>query len=291
MNTDKINKYLAEWYERNEKKVRVLMHTLWAHPEVALKEYYACDTIVKFLQQQGFVTIETHAAENWKSSEERPNTVIASWGHGKPVIGIVGELDALPNLGNENVPRRQALEGPGHACGHNLMGGGAAAAASALRYAMEKEELHGTIRLIEAPAEEIGVGKAYLAKNGVFSDLDMALMWHPAQGKLDISPVNQTVAFRVEFSFYGKSAHASGMPWEGRSALDAVQLMNLGCEFMREHIKPHVRVHYYIPNGGSAPNIVPDYASVVYMFRALDDYGAAENVMERAVKCAEGQLL
>lgn len=291
MNNEKMNRHIAEWYETHTQQVRDLMHDLWLHPELALKEYHACQTVAQFAQAHGFRDIETYAAEDWGNAEVKPNTVIASWGSGHPVIGIVGELDALPNLGQDLCPDKKTIPGPGHGCGHNLMGGGAAGAACALRYAMEKEGLSGTVRLIEAPAEEIGMGKAYLAKNGVFSDLDVALMWHPMRGPLDFSPVEQQVGFRVKFEFHGVAVHAAGEPWNGRSALDAVQLMNMGCEFLREHKKPITWIHYCITDGGSAPNIVPDYAASMYQFRSMDDYAAAEELFQRALKVAEGAAL
>lgn len=286
-----MNESLRTWFEEHEERVRALMHDIWSHPELALHEYYACEAMVRFLREQGFSDIQTYAAEDFQNPEARPNTVIATYGSGRPVIAIVGELDALPDLGQEPVPHYAPVAGPGHGCGHNLMGGGAAAAAAALRYAMEREAIPGTLKVILAPAEETGVGKGYLAKNGVFSDLDMALMWHPAPGKLDLSPVRQRVAFRVSFAFHGKTAHAAGAPWNGRSALDAVQLMNLGSEFLREHIRPGGQLHYAITNGGSAPNVVPEYAAVQYMFRSVDDYALAEDIFQRVVQIAKGAAM
>lgn len=291
MNDKKMNPWIAQWFEDNSSQVRELMHDLWLHPETSLNEYHACQSVTEFAKAHGFTHIESHGAQDWDNPQARPNTLIARWGEGHPVIGIVGELDALPDLGQENCPEQASVPGPGHGCGHNLMAGGAAGAAAALKFAMEKENRSGTIYLIEAPAEEIGVGKAYLSKHGVFSKLDMALMWHPMRGKLDFSPVSQQVAFRVQFEFHGKSTHAAGDPWNGRSALDAVQLMNIGCEFLREHKKPDTWMHYCITDGGTAPNVVPDYASSLYQFRAMDDYDSAEELFERAVKVARGAAL
>lgn len=288
---DQMNFYVKEWFEKNEERVFQLMRRLWEHPELSLKEYYACEVMKSFAEEEGFSHIETHAAEDWKNAGARPNTLIASWGTGKPVIAIVGELDALPELGQEDVPQQKKIQGPGQGCGHNTMAGGAAAAAAAVRYALEKMGLKGTIKLIQAPGEEIGRGKSYLGKHGVFSDTDLCLMWHPAPGGLDFCPVPQQVAMRVLFEFHGKAAHAAGLRWEGRSALDAVQLMNIGCEFLREHSKEQTWIHYNIVNGGSAPNIVPDYASVRYMFRSMDDYDTAVELFERGLKCAQGAAM
>ena len=286
-----MNQYIAEWFENNNDRIMALMRDIWEHPELSLKEYYACKAMEKFAREEGFTHIEVRAAEDWNNPNANPNTLIASWGSGKPVIAVVGELDALPDLGQADTPERNKIDGPGHGCGHNTMGGGAAAAAAAVRYAMEKMELPGTIKMIQTPGEEIGRGKSYLGHHGVFDNVDMTLMWHPAPGPLDFCPVPQQVAMRVLFEFHGTAAHAAGLRWKGRSALDAVQLMNIGCEFLREHSQEHTQLHYCIVNGGSAPNIVPDYASVRYMFRAMDDYDAAVDLFERGVRCAKGAAM
>lgn len=286
-----MNTYVKEWFENNEVKIYKLMRELWENPEVSLKEYHACEIMRRFAKEEGFTSVDTYAAEDWENKEAPPNTVIASWGSGKPVIAIVGELDALPGLGQKDVPSKQEIEGPGHGCGHNTMAGGASAAAASVRYAMEKMNLPGTVKLIQTPGEEIGRGKTYLARHGVFDKVDLTLMWHPAPGPLDFCPVPQQVAIRVLFEFHGIAAHAAGMRWDGRSALDAVQLMNMGCEFLREHVKENTWIHYNIVNGGEAPNIVPDYASVRYMFRSMDDYETAVELLQRGIKCAKGAAL
>lgn len=209
-----MNEFVAEWYEKNEQKVYELIRRLWEHPELSLKEYLACEAMVDFAREEGFTHIETHAAEKWDDPNAKPNTLIAGWGEGHPVIAIVSELDALPDLGQKDIPSRDKIEGPGHGCGHCTMAGGAAAAAAAVRYAMEKQNIKGTIRLIQAPGEEIGQGKTYLCNHGVFKDVDICLMWHPAPGPLDFSPVQQQVAIRVLFEFHGIAAHAAGLRWE-----------------------------------------------------------------------------
>lgn len=288
---EKMNPYIEKWFRENEEKIRQLMRELWEYPELSLEEYRACQAMKHFAEEEGFSNVQTYKAETWEEDCEGANTLIADWGCGHPVIAIVGELDALPDLGQKDVPRQEKIPGPGHGCGHNTMAGGAAAAAAAVRYALEQTGLSGTIRLIQAPGEEIGRGKTYLAHYGVFNDVDLTLMWHPAPGSLDFSPVPQQVAFRVLFEFHGVAAHAAGMRWDGRSALDAVQLMNIGCEFLREHVKENTWIHYNIVNGGSAPNVVPDYASVRYMFRSMDDYELAEDLFNRAVKCAKGAAM
>ena len=286
-----MNQYLQEWYEKNEQRVFDLMGDIWAHPELGLNTEYAARATADFAREEGFATVELHAAEDYNNPDARPNTMIATWGSGKPVIGIVGELDALPNLGQSKEPRQDPIAGPGHGCGHNLMAGGAMAAASALRYAMEKEGLKGTVKLIETPAEETGQGKYLLANDGVFEGLDMALMWHSGPKPLLIDFNPGMVAFTVNFEFFGTSAHAAGMPWKGRSALDALQLMNIGCEFLREHTEKHVMIHYCITDGGTAPNIVPDHAAAKYMFRADKDYDVCYDAVQRGIRIAQGAAM
>ena len=285
-----MNQSLQEWYDKNEQRIFALMHDIWAHPELGLGTHYAARATAEFAKGEGF-TVDLRAAEDFHNPDAEPNTLIAAWGSGKPVIGIVGELDALPAMGQGEEPCHSPIDGPGHGCGHNLMAGGAMAAACALRYAMEKEGLPGTVKLIEAPAEETGVGKFLLANEGVFEGLDMALMWHSGPKPLLIDPNPGMVAFTVNFKFFGTAAHAAGMPWKGRSALDALQLMNMGCEFLREHTEKHVMIHYCITDGGTAPNIVPDHAAAKYMFRADKDYDACNDACQRAIKVAQGAAM
>ena len=169
----------------------------------------------------------------------------------------MGELDALPGLGQELVPYKSPVEGPGHACGHNTMAGCAAAAASSVKYAMEKEGIQGTVVLVEAPAEEIGRGKAALARAGVFKDLDLILMWHPGSGDLNVAPSPMMVIYNALFEFFGTSYHAAGKHGErGRSALDAAQLMNIGCEFLREHLPRFNTSHHYCFRDGGLLRIL-----------------------------------
>ncbi len=282
-----LNKWIAEWYEKNTDDLNAMMEDIWANPELGLFTKHAAETACAFAKTHGFPdAMLTRAGEGVKP-HENPNAVIAEFGSGKPIIGIVGELDALPGLGNKNVPYREAVEGPGQGCGHNLIAGACMGAACALKYAMEKEGIKGTLRMIEAPGEEVGRGKALLAQDGVFSDLDMALMWHPGGLEFSCEPQNGMCIMAGNFFFHGKSAHAAGGPWKGRSALDAVQLMNMGCEFLREHVSKDCLIHYQITNGGGAPNIVPDFASVKYFCRAAQ----TETVLDlynRITECAYG---
>ncbi|MBQ4505801.1 MAG: amidohydrolase [Firmicutes bacterium] len=288
MKVNGLNKWINEWYEQHEEELNEYMHDVWAHPELGLFTKHAAEASYAFATTHGFPdAIISRAGEGVKTNTENPNAVIAEYGSGKPVIGIVGELDALPGLGNGDVPGKAPIAGPGHGCGHNLIAGAAMGAACALRYAMEKEGIKGTLRLVEAPGEEVGRGKALLAKDGVFSDMDLAIMWHPGPNEFSAEPQPGLCILAGSFEFRGKSAHAAGAPWAGRSALDAVQLMNMGCEFLREHVTKDCLLHYQITNGGGAPNIVPDYASVKYFCRAANNEHV-KDLYERVVKCGEG---
>ena len=284
---DGLNKWIKEWYDENEADLDNMMHTIWSNPEVGLNNKFAAETAAAFARTHGFPDAMLMRAGQGIVPSDNPNTVFATYGSGKPVIAIVGELDALPNLGNKDVPYRDPVEGPGHGCGHNLIAGSCMGAACALRYAMEKEGIKGTLKLVEAPGEEVGRGKSLLAFDGMWEDCDMAIMWHPGSEAFNTEPQLGLVIMAATYEFHGKSAHAAGQPWEGRSSLDAVQLMNTGCEYLREHILPTCRLHYQITNGGGAPNIVPDYASVKYFCRAPSTE-VAQDLFERVNKCAKG---
>jgi aminobenzoyl-glutamate utilization protein B len=237
---------------------------LWDYSEIALMEAQSAEFLAAVLEEEGF-TVERGVAD-------MPTAFIASWGSGRPIIGILAEYDALPGVGNAAVPRRAKRDDgltSGQGCGHNLFGAGSVGAAIALRRTMQRHGLEGTIRLYGTPAEETVVGKVYMAKAGVFDDLDAAMDWHPS---LETKVRNQTGRalnnFQVEF--FGQAAHAAADPWNGRSALDAVELMNYGVNLMREHIRPTARIHYVIPSAGEAPNVVPEYARVWYYVRETD---------------------
>jgi aminobenzoyl-glutamate utilization protein B len=227
-----------------------------------------------------------------KNIADIPTAFIASYGSGKPVIGILAEMDALPGLSQDAVSFRKPLEANayGHACGHNLFGVGSTAAAIAIKDFLQKNKISGTIRLIGTPAEEgAGGGKTYLVQAGVFNDIDAVLNWHPGDNN-DASP-NSSLAYRVGyFKFKGLAAHASAAPEKGRSALDAVEAMNYMVNMMREHITPDTRIHYVIKNGGLTSNIVPDYAMVEYTVRNPTAKGM-EEVWNRVLKAANAAAL
>ncbi|MFQ5538501.1 MAG: amidohydrolase [Gemmatimonadota bacterium] len=244
-----------------ESEIRDMAMELWKFSETALHESRSAALLSSILEEEGF-RVEREVAG-------MPTAFVAEWGSGRPIVGVLAEYDALPGIGNEPVPYREARK-DGHAdgqgCGHNLFGAASVASAIALKRVLEREKIPGTIRLYETPAEETVVGKVYMARDGVFDDLDAALEWHPGQEtEVDNNPGLAMNNFQVEF--FGQSAHGAADPWNGRSALDGVELMDDGVNLMREHIRPTTRIHYVIPNAGEAPNVVPAYAKAWYYVR------------------------
>lgn len=285
---EKMNEEIKKWFEENCESVIDLTYDLWSHPELAYFEHYGCEAVAAFMRKEGF-NVKKVAAEAFEDAKVKPNCVIATWGEGKPVIGILGELDSLPSLGQEAVPYRKPISGPGHGCSHNLMGGGCVAAAAALKAAMEKEGLRGTVKLVDCPAEEAGDGKVRLAKKGVFSDMDVCLSYHPDNSCFSFDPWECMAIVCLDIEFHGIAAHAAMAPWSGRSALDAAELMNIGVQYLREHITPDCSLHYVYCDGGAAPNIVPDHASLDYYVRAADEH--LDDLLRRVIQIAKAAAL
>ncbi|WP_306060018.1 amidohydrolase [Natronococcus wangiae] len=247
--------------ERDRDRLYSLAQQIWETPELGLHEHESAETLAEPLREEGF--------EVEMGVGGMPTAFVASYGEGNPTIGILGEYDALPGLSQTVTAERNPAEedGPGHGCGHNLFGTAAVGGAIAVKRALEAGEIEGTIRCYGCPAEETLVGKTYMARAGVFDDLDAALTWHP--GGLSTPWLKRSNALNsIVFTFEGTSAHAAASPESGRSALDAVELMNTGVEYMREHISDDARMHYSITDGGRAPNVVPETASVWYFVRA-----------------------
>ncbi|HSG91527.1 MAG TPA: amidohydrolase, partial [Pseudomonadales bacterium] len=220
-----------------------------------------------------------------------PTAFVATWGSGKPVIGVMGEFDALPGLSQDAVAeRRPRVEGgPGHGCGHNLFGVASMAAAIAAKQQLESRRLPGTIRFYGTPAEEGGNGKVYMVRAGLFKDADVVLHWHPN----DRNVASRTSTFAVisaKFRYKGVAAHAASAPDKGRSALDAVMIMTHAVDLLREHIPQESRLHYVITKGGVAPNVVPD-ATEVYMYARHPKITVLDGIWDRILKAAEAGAL
>jgi len=258
---DKAQQVAIEDIDRRADELKAVNQAIWKWAEVGLNEHKSSGLLIEKLRDAGF-ELETGIAG-------MPTAFVASYGQGKPVIGILAEYDALPEMSQQVAPQREAVEDgkPGHACGHSGLGTGALGAVMAVKAAMERHKLPGTIRLYGTPAEETVIGKVYMTLAGAFDDLDICLHWHPGT-KNEAWSGSSKALVSAKFTFEGTPAHASVSPSSGRSALDAVELMNVGANFMREHIKEDARLHYVIVNGGGAPNVVPPEATVWYFCRA-----------------------
>ncbi|MCK5803457.1 MAG: amidohydrolase [Lentisphaeria bacterium] len=211
-----------------------------------------------------------------------PNAFIAAAGRGRPVVGILAEYDALPDCGVDG-------RSPGHGCGHNLLGTASTFAAIALARVLEANSIRGTVKLFGCPAEETLVGKVYMARDGAFGGLDACLAWHPSTAT-NVDNGSGAAMDSIAYEFFGKTAHAAADPHNGRSALDAVEIMNVAVNFLREHIPSNVRIHYAIMDGGKAPNVVPPYARSWYYIRGRDREQVKE-ISERVDNCARGAAL
>jgi aminobenzoyl-glutamate utilization protein B len=236
---------------------------IWTFAEVGLEEHRSAKRLVEVLKKAGFKVKEGVAG--------MPTAFVAEYGSGSPVIGILAEYDALPELSQEVSGTKKPAAGrsTGHGCGHCALGTGAVGAALAVKHVYDKHKLKGTIRVYGTPAEETLIGKVYMLLAGLFGDLDACLHWHPGtKNRTYFSASKACVS--AKFTFSGIAAHASGSPDKGKSALDGVELMNVGANYMREHIKETSRIHYVITNGGGQPNVVPATAQVWYYVRAND---------------------
>ena len=254
---------------------------LWDYSEIALRESQSAAYLADILEEEGFA-VESGVAG-------MPTAFVAEWGSGQPILGVLAEFDALPNIGNAVEPMRTGREdghAHGHGCGHNLFGAASVAGAIAIKRMMDEHGTAGTVRLYGTPAEETVVGKVYMARDGLFDDLDASIVWHPGQ-ETGVSNNRARSLNNFEVSFRGQAAHGAADPWNGRSALDAVELMNHGVNMMREHIDPSARIHYVIPNAGDAPNVVPEYAKVWYYVRDTLRTTVEENY-EWVLNIAEG---
>ena len=260
-----------------------LSEQIWRYAETALQETRSAKALADYAESQGFRVKRGVAG--------MPTAFVAEYGHGAPVIGILGEYDALPGISQKAQPTQEALEpgAAGHGCGHNLFGPGSLGASLAIKELIAAGKLSGTIRFYGTPAEESVGGKLYMLREGLMSDLDVCLAWHPGdKNEVDTKSSQAMVDFRVEF--HGKAAHAAFDPWNGRSAVDGLEIFTHALNMMREHVTPSVRMHYAILDGGKVPNVVPDYARVWVWVRDSKRTGV-EQVMQRVRKMVQGAAL
>ena len=254
---------VIKYLEERASDFYALSDKIWGNAEIRFKEKESVKDYVSFLEKEGFsVTVGLAGLKTAFS---------ATWGSGKPVIGFLGEYDALPGLSQKaGVAEKSPIEenGNGHGCGHNLLGVGALMGAVGYKHFLESEGKSGTVIYFGCPAEEGGSGKTFMAREGCFNQLDAALSWHPAD--IIMMPPGPVLANdSIRYSFQGKASHAAAAPEAGRSALDALELMNIGVQFLREHMPSSARIHYAITDtGGISPNIVQSHASALYQIRA-----------------------
>ncbi|WP_240417232.1 M20 family metallopeptidase [Paenibacillus periandrae] len=276
---------IAEMIEKKRDLYIGVSDQIWEYAETRYEEHQSAELMAKVLEQEGF-TVQ-------RAAGGIATAVVGSYGQGKPVIAILGEFDALFGLSQkkgESLHAPVMIGGNGHGCGHNLLGSGMLAAAVAVKAYMEEHKLPGTIRYYGCPAEEGGGGKGFMARNGLFDDVDAAFTWHPESVNA-ITSKSCLATCQVYFKFKGRSAHAAVSPHLGRGALDAVELMNVGANYLREHLIPEARLHYAITNsGGISPNVVQAEAEVLYKLRVprseqLDD------MYQRVCNVARGAAL
>lgn len=274
---------IINWLKEHELLFTKMASDIWENPQLAYEETFASDTQMQMLKDAGF-NITSNICNI-------PTAFVAEYGSGKPIIGILGEFDALPGLSQTVSTTHEEItpNGPGHGCGHNLLGTAGVEAVMAIKEAIDSEGLKGTIRYYGCPAEEVLSGKTFMARTGIFNDLDCALTWHPGTSNFVVNTSMQAMV-SVKYHFKGTTAHAAAAPHAGRSALDAVELMNIGANYMREHILDGSRIHYVITNGGLAPNIVPDRASVWYYLRSSTKEKVDE-MLARLEKIAQGATM
>ncbi len=257
-----------------------LSQQVWEFAETALRETKSAAVLADYAEKQGF-----HVT---RGVGGLPTAFTAEFGQGKPIIGIMGEYDALPGISNKAVPEKTPLlaGAPGHGCGHNLFGVASLGAAAAIKDLIAAGKLKGTVRFYGTPAEESVGGKVYMAREGLFRDVDVMLVWHPEfKTVADVKSTQAIIDFIVEFR--GKTAHAAGDPWNGRSAADGAEAFVHGVNLLREHVKPSVRMHYVVQQAGNVPNVVPDYAKVWMWVRDSKTVGA-EQVLTRVREIAQG---
>jgi aminobenzoyl-glutamate utilization protein B len=266
--------------DKHQQELITISDKVWAYAETALRETKSAKELADYAEAQGFVVKRALAG--------MPTAFTAEYGSGKPIIGIMGEFDALPGISQKAQPTKEALSpgAGGHGCGHNLFGAGSLGAAVAIKELIQQGKLKGTIRFYGTPAEEAVGGKIYMARDGLFADLDVCLDWHP---DVEIAASTQSSQAIIDFivEFKGKAAHAAADPWNGRSAVDGLEAFTDGVNMLREHVRPSVRMHYAIMNGGDVPNVVPEYAKVWMWVRDSKRTGVAE-VFERVKEIAQG---
>ncbi len=282
-NLSKNKKRLLKSIEKHQNKLIEISDEIWGLAETAFEETSSAKILADYAEKQGF-TVERGVAE-------MPTAFVATYGSGKPVISVLGEFDALPGISQKATPTKSPLKegAAGHGCGHNLFGAGSLGAAIAIKELIQAGKIKGTVKFFGTPSEEKFFGKIWMVRAGLWDDIDVNISWHPSASiKADVQSSLALVDFKVEF--FGQAAHASADPWNGRSASDALELYTTGINYYREHVKPTVRMHYHIQDGGQVVNVVPDYARLWMRVRDTKRSGMMP-VYERVQKMAEGAAI
>ncbi len=264
-------------------ELTALSDKIWSYEEIAFQEQQSSEALANYAEANGFRVMRGVA--------EMPTAFVAEYGSGSPIIGILGEFDALPGLSQKTVPTKDPVHpgAPGHGCGHNLFGVASLGAAIAIKELIAGGQLKGTIRFYGTPAEEKFFGKLWMIRAGLFDDVEVVMDWHPSDHiEAAVQSSLALVDFKVEF--FGQAAHASSDPWNGRSASDALELYTTGINYYREHVKPTVRIHYHIQDGGQVVNVVPDYSRIMVRVRDTKRDGM-EVVWKRVEAMAEGAAI
>lgn len=269
--------------EKHKENLIKISDDIWALAETAFEENQSSKILADYAEQQGF-KVERGVAG-------MPTAFVATYGSGKPVISVLGEFDALPGLSQKAEPNKNPLnEGAaGHGCGHNMFGAASLGAAVAIKELIASGKIKGTVKFFGTPSEEKYFGKIWMVRAGLWNDVDVNISWHPsAETMADVQSSLALIDFKIEF--FGQAAHASGDPWNGRSASDALELYTTGVNYYREHVKPTVRMHYHIQDGGQVVNVVPDYSRLWMRVRDTKRAGMMP-VYEQLKKMAEGAAI
>ncbi|HJM86520.1 MAG TPA: amidohydrolase, partial [Candidatus Marinimicrobia bacterium] len=249
--------------KKHEKELTSISDNIWSYAELSLAEHQSSKALSDYAEKNGF-KVERGVAG-------MPTAIVATYGSGRPRIGILGEFDANAGISQKKQPTKEAriAGAPGHGCGHNLFGTGSLGAAIAIKELMEQKKLKGTIVFFGTPAEETIFGKTYMARAGLFNDLDICMDWHPGDN-LEASTQSSKALVDFRVKYYGKAAHASSDPWNGFSAVDGLELYTTGMNYYREHIRPTARIHYHIETAGDVVNVVPEHAQIWTRVREND---------------------
>ena len=276
---------LYEIIEHKQAEVLDLSDKIWGYAELSMLEYKSTAAYVELMKKEGFQVTENLCGI--------PTAFSGSYGEGSPRIGILGEYDALSGLSQESgaAEKKPLVEdGCGQGCGHNLLGAASLGAVIAIKDAIKAGKLHGTVIFYGCPGEEGCAGKTFMARDGLFKDLDAAITWHPGDTN-EVTTGSNAACMQFVYEFQGVAAHAAGNPWEGRSALDGAEMMNMGVQFLREHMEPKCSIHYSIADaGGISPNVVQPKAKLIYMVRA-ETVRKAKALLARVNDIAKGAAL